>query len=173
VLRPADAEETAVAWRIALERLDGPTVIALTRQNLPVFVKEDPEWAWTMALGAYVVKNSSEGPETIVVASGSEVSLALKALELVDKAGSCSSIRLVSMPSREAFYAAPAPVREAIIPSTARVIVVEAGVSMGWERIAKPADILSIDRFGESGPGDEVAAHFGFTAERLAALIKG
>ena len=173
VLRPADAEETAVAWRIALERLDGPTVIALTRQNLPVFVKEDPEWAWTMALGAYVVKNSSEGPETVVVASGSEVSLALKALELVDKAGSCSSIRLVSMPSREAFYAAPAPVREAIIPSTARVIVVEAGVSMGWERIAKPADILSIDRFGESGPGDEVAAHFGFTAERLAALIKG
>ena len=172
VLRPADAEETAVAWRIALERKDGPTVLALTRQNLPVFAKDDPEWPFTMALGAYVAKNSAEAPDTVVVATGSELALAAEAIALAEKAGGCGAVRLVSMPSREAFYAAPAPVREAILPLGARVVVAEAGIAMGWERIAAPEDILSIERFGESGPGDEVARHLGFTAERLAALIR-
>ncbi len=172
LLRPADAEETAVAWRMAMERRDGPTVLCLSRQNLAVFEKDDPEWALTMALGAYVVRNSSSAPETVVVATGSEVGLALQALELVRKEGACDGVRVLSMPSRELFLAAPAPVREALIPAGARVIVAEAGVSMGWERLAKSEDILSIDRFGESGPGDEVAKHLGLTAERLAAMIK-
>ena len=155
-----------------MERKDGPTLIALTRQNLPVFAKDDPEWAWTMALGAYVVRNSAETPETVVLASGSEVSLALEALELVEKEGSCSAVRVVSVPCRESFYAAPAPVREAILPAGTRAVVVEAGIAMGWERVAKPEDILSIERFGESGPGDQVAAHLGLTARALADRIK-
>jgi transketolase len=173
VFRPADAEETAVAWRMAMERKDGPTVIALSRQNLPVFEKDDPDWAYTMGLGAYVARNSSSVPETVVVATGSEVALALAALEQVRKDGACDGVRVVSMPSRELFLSQPSPVREAIVPKSARVITVEAGISMGWEGLASsPADIVSIDSFGESGPGDDVARHFGLTVDRLAALIK-
>jgi len=158
---------------MAMDRRDGPTLLCLSRQNLAVFEKDDPEWAVTMRLGAYVVRNSSTIPETVVVATGSEVGLALEALELVRKDSACDGVRVVSMPSRELFLAQPEPVREALLPKGARVVVAEAGSSMGWERLAKHEDILSIDRFGESGPGDEVARHLGLTAERLAAMIKG
>jgi transketolase len=176
LLRPADAEETAVAWRQAMERRDGPTVLALTRQNLPVLAKDDPEWPYTMGLGAYVIRNSQAAPDIVVVATGSEVSLALAAVAKVegDTAAkqACGEIRVVSMPCRELFLSQPAPVRDAILPPGARVIVAEAGLSMGWERIASsPADILSIDRFGECGPGDEVAKHLGMTVDNLAKLI--
>jgi transketolase len=126
-----------------------------------------------MALGAYVARNSAEEPQTVVVASGSEVALALEAVALLEKEGACSDIRVVSMPCREAFLAAPAPVREAILPKGARVVVVEAGVAQGWERLARFEDILSLERFGESGPAEEVARHLGFTASGLAARIRG
>ena len=172
-LRPADAEETSVAWRLAMERRDGPTVLALSRQNLPIIRKDDPEWPYTMALGAYVARNSAEGPDTVVVATGSEVALALAAAESLDKAGACNAVRVVSMPCREAFFRAPAPVREALIPKGARVVVLEAGVAQGWERLAKIEDILSVEDFGVSGPAEEVAQHFGFTVEKVAALIRG
>ncbi len=180
VLRPADAQETVAAWKMAMEKKDGPVVIALTRQNLPVFAKADPDWQETMKLGAYVVQNPATEPDTVVVATGSEVSLALEAVALATSAAAAKgategaparSIRVVSMPSRETFYAAPAPVREAIVPKSARVVVAEAGIAMGWERIARPEDILSIDRFGESGPGDQVARHLGLTAQALADII--
>ena len=171
VLRPADAAETAVAWRIAMERKDGPTVLALSRQNLPVFEKDDPEWPYTMGLGAYVVRNTPEEPEIVVAASGSEVSLALAAVEKLGGKAGCTNVRVLSVPSRELFYAQPETVRRAMLGEKARVVAVEAGVAMGWERIAKAEDILSIERFGESGPGEEVAKHLGFTAEALAALI--
>ncbi len=178
VLRPADAEETAVAWRLAMERKDGPTVLALSRQNLPVLEKADPDWAYTMALGAYVVRNTSAAPETVVVATGSEVSLALAAIERIEGDAearkACGEIRLVSMPSRELFLAQPQAVRDAILPPGARVVVAEAGISMGWEGIAsRPSDILSIDRFGESGPGDDVARHLGVTVDHLVKIIRG
>ncbi len=172
-LRPADAEETSVAWRLAMERRDGPTVLALSRQNLPIIRKDDPEWPYTMALGAYVARNSAEGPDTVVVATGSEVALALAAAESLDKAGACNAVWVVSMPCREAFFRAPAPVREALIPKGARVVVLEAGVAQGWERLAKIEDILSVEDFGVSGPAEEVAQHFGFTVEKVAALIRG
>jgi transketolase len=173
VLRPADAEETAVAWRMAMERTDGPTVLALTRQNLPVFEKADPEWPMSMALGAYVVKNSEAAPDTVVVATGSEVSMALSAVEKLGGASACTGVRVVSMPSRELFLAQPKPIRDAILPPGSRVVAVEAGVAQGWEAVAKSEDILSIDRFGESGPGDDVAKHLGFTVDALVAKIKG
>ena len=178
VLRPADAEETAVAWRMAIERRDGPTVLALSRQNLPVMAKDDPEWPYTMALGAYVVRNTPSAPDVVVVATGSEVSLALAAADRIagdaEAKKACGEVRVVSMPSRELFLAQPAPVRDAILPPGARVVTVEAGIAMGWEAIASSrADILSIDRFGASGPGDEVAKHLGLTVDRLASLIRG
>jgi transketolase len=171
VLRPADAEETAVAWKMAMERTDGPTVLALSRQNLPVLEKADPEWALSMGLGAYVVRNTEAAPETVVVGTGSEVSMALAAADKLGKEASCGGIRVVSMPSRELFLAQPRPIRDAILPPGARVVAVEAGVAQGWEAIAKSEDILSIERFGESGPGDEVAKHLGFTVDALAAKI--
>ncbi len=171
VLRPADAEETAVAWRMAMDRSDGPTVIALSRQNLPVFEKADPEWALSMGLGAYVARQSEAAPDTVVVGSGSEVAMALAAVDKLGKDGACSGVSVVSMPSRELFYSQPKPIRDAILPPGARVVVAEAGVAQGWERVAKPEDILSIERFGESGPGDDVAKHLGFTVDALVAKI--
>ncbi|MCX7026038.1 MAG: transketolase [Spirochaetes bacterium] len=171
VLRPADAEETAVAWRQAMERTDGPTVLALSRQNLPVVVKDDPEWPYTMALGAYVVRNPKVAPDLVLAASGSEVSLALAAADLVSGKKPNLAIRIVSVPDRGTFYKAPAAVRDAILSPPAKIFVAEAGISMGWERIAPFENILSIERFGESGPGDKVAAALGFTAQAFADLI--
>ncbi|HSV55651.1 MAG TPA: transketolase [Magnetospirillaceae bacterium] len=167
VLRPADAEETAAAWGAALERLDGPTILVLSRQNLPVLAKDDPDWANTMALGAYVVRNSKGEPDVVVLASGSEVSLALAAADKVQWKG----VRVLSVPSLELFRAAPPALRRVLMPAGARVVVVEAGASWGWDSLAAPQDILSVDRFGASGPGDKVAAILGLTAEKLAALI--
>ncbi|MGB4586539.1 MAG: transketolase, partial [Rectinemataceae bacterium] len=171
VIRPADAEETAVAWRMAMERTDGPTALILTRQNLPVLEKDDPEWPYTMGLGAYVLRNTPKEPDIVLAASGSEVSLALKAADLVSAAKPGLGIRVVSVPDRNAFFKAPAPVRSAILSPPAGVFVAEAGIAMGWENIAPPEHILSVERFGESGPGDKVAAHLGFTAEAFAAKI--
>ncbi len=171
VLRPADAEETAVAWRLAMENTEGPTVLALSRQNLPVMAKDDPEWPYTMGLGAYVAHNSSTAPDATLVASGSEVSLALSAMEKIKAQRPELSIRVVSMPDRNAFFAAPEPVRDAILAPPAKVFVAEAGVAMGWERIAEPGRILSVERFGESGPGDQVAAHLGFSVDAFVAMV--
>ena len=171
VLRPADAEETAACWKMAMERTDGPTAILLSRQNLPVLAKADPDWASTMKVGAYIVKNATKDPDITLVGSGSEVSLAAKAAELVAAKRPELAINVVSVVDRSAFYAAPAPVRNAILGAPAKVFVAEAGVAMGWERIAAPENILSIERFGESGPGDKVAAHLGLTAEAFADKI--
>ena len=171
VIRPADAEETAVAWRMAMEKTDGPTVLVLSRQNLPVLAKDDPEWPYTMGLGAYVVRNTPKAPDITVLASGSEVSLAFSAAEIVGKKRPELSIRIVSVPDRGAFFRAPAPVQDAILSPPAKVFTAEAGIAMGWERVAPPDHIFSIERYGESGPGDKVAAHLGFTAEAFAAQI--
>ncbi len=170
LFRPGDAEETAVAWRLAMERRDGPTVLVLSRNNLPVLAKDDPDWRATMETGAYVVKNSAKAPSLVFVGTGSELSMAAEAAAIVQAKKPDLAIRVVSVPSRELFFAQPEPVRAAVLGAGARVMVAEAGVAMGWERIAKPEDILSIERFGESGPAAEVAKHLGFTAEKLAEM---
>jgi transketolase len=171
VQRPADAEETAVAWRLAMDRKDGPTVLALTRQNVPVVEKADPEWPSSMALGAYVARNPEGAPGTVIVATGSEVSMALAAADILGGKAGGKGIRVVSMPCREVFLAQPKPIRDAILPPGARVVVAEAAACQGWERIASSEDIFSIERFGESGTGPEVGKHLGFTAEALAKLV--
>ncbi len=169
VLRPADAEETSLAWLMAMEH-DGPTVLALTRQGLPVMAKADTNWQKTMRKGAYLVQESSNGkaPEVVIVATGSEVSMAIKAAEISGRAA-----RIVSMPSRELFQAQDATWKAELIPANLPVVTVEAGISQGWEGIAGDRGrIFAIDRFGESGPGDAVAKHLGFTAEALADVLK-
>ncbi|GHU97431.1 transketolase [Spirochaetia bacterium] len=166
VLRPGDPEETAEAWALALERQDGPTALALTRQNLTVYPKDDPDWRRTFKIGAYIAKKAAK-PDVVVIATGSEVGLALEAAAQI----SGKQIQVVSMVSRELFESQPKAVREAIVPPNVRVVTAEAGIKTGWERWAKPEDILSIDRFGESGPAAKVAEELGFTASALAALI--
>jgi transketolase len=167
VLRPADAEETAEAWAMAMEYTQGPSALALSRQNITVFPKADPDWKNTIRTGAYIVKQAeNDKTDTVIIATGSEVGLALEA---AGKAG--KSLRIVSMVSKELFESQPAAIRDAIVPPDARVIVCEAGVRNGWERWAKPEDILSIDRFGESGPADKAAAHLGMTVDALVKII--
>lgn len=173
VLRPADAEETAAAWKMAIERTDGPTAILLSRQNLPVVAKDDPDWEATMAVGAYVAKNCDTAPDVDLLASGSELSLALKAADIVKEAKPQLSVRVISVPDREAFFRAPAPVRDTILGAAPRIFVAEAGIGRGWEFVAPPENIFSIERFGESGPGGKVAEHLGFTAEKFAELVLG
>jgi transketolase len=171
VLRPADAEETAEAWAMAMERIDGPTVLALSRQNTVVFVKDDTGWKKTIRTGAYIVKKAQDPLDAahldaVLIATGSEVGLALEAAALSGK-----NVRVISMISRELFESQNEATRDSIVPPGVRAIVCEAGVRQGWEHWAKPEDILSIDCFGESGPGDKVAEHLGFTAKALAAMI--
>ncbi len=168
VLRPGDAQETAVAWQMALERRDGPTALALTRQDLEVYRKDDLDWKKNMRRGAYIVKDTQGVPDVIIVATGSEVGLALKAVPSI----SGKKVRIVSMISRELFLSQENSFREEILPSGCSIFVVEAGLSTGWEAIASsPRNILSINRFGESAPGAKLAEHLGFTAEKLVEMI--
>jgi transketolase len=167
VLRPADAEETAEAWAMAMERADGPSALALSRQNTVVFAKDDPDWKKNIRSGAYIAKKAAGSLDVVLVATGSEVGLALEAVTLSGK-----NVQVVSMISRELFESQSEAVINSIIPSGVRTIVCEAGVRQGWERWAKPEDILSIERFGESGPAAKVAEHLGFTAKILAEMIK-
>ena len=168
VLRPADAEETAMAWKMALERTDGPTALALTRQDLTVLPRPSDEWRSMIARGACVVRESQGTPRLVVVATGSEVELAVKAVEKLADPG----IRVVSMISRELFQKQDEGFKQSLLPRGARRLVIEAGVSSGWEGIAgEGGKILAIDRFGESGPAKDVARHFGFTEENVMAEI--
>ncbi|MDR1398398.1 MAG: transketolase [Treponema sp.] len=168
VLRPADAEEATEAWIMAMERLDGPTILALSRQTITVFAKEDPDWRNTIRTGAYIVRKATEKPDVVVIATGSEVGIALEAANRVpDK-----QVRVVSMISRDLFDAQPNAIQEMIVPPGIRVITCEAGVKTGWERWAKPEDILSLDRFGESGPAAKVGEYLGISADALVKLIK-
>ncbi|MDR1073585.1 MAG: transketolase [Treponema sp.] len=174
VLRPADAEETAVAWEMALENSAGPTALALSRQNIAVFEKADPDWRNTIRTGAYIVKKV-DNPTVVVIATGSEVGLALDAAKKVEEKSE-KKVQVVSMISRELFESQPKAIQDAIIPGgqcecgCVKIVVAEAGVRSGWERWTAAKNIFSIDRFGESGPAEKVAAHFGFTVDALAAL---
>lgn len=168
VLRPGDAEETVAAWHIAMESKDHPVVLALTRQNVPVYEKEDKNWKETIKKGAYVVKNGGENPDVTIVATGSEVNMALDAAKKV----SGKTVRVVSVLDKNLFESDEKFMNE-ILGGAKRVIVAEAGCRCGWEGIATGRkDLFTIDRFGESGPGKNVAQALGFTADKLAELIE-
>ncbi len=167
VLRPADGEETVEAWKMAVENITGPTVLALTRQNLTVFAKDDSDWKSTIRKGAYIAADCSGKPDVVVVATGSEVNLAMDAAQASDK-----NVRVVSMVSRETFQSQDLTFRNNLIPTGIKTIVVEAGVRSGWEGIASSAeDILAIDTFGISAPAAELKKHFGLTVENLVKMI--
>jgi transketolase len=169
LLRPGDAQETAEAWKMAIERTNGPTALALTRQGLTVYVKADTHWQKTVRKGAYIVQETDGPPDVVVAATGSEVTLALEASKRVKG----RKVRVVSIMCRELFLSQDEAFQKSILPSGVPVVVAEAGTGFGWEGIAgKPAHILSVNRFGESGPAAKVAEHFGFTPENLAHIIE-
>jgi len=166
VLRPADALETELAWQMAIGRTDGPVVLGLTRQDLLVFDRPSG-WRDDAARGAYVVRSGGQHPSAVVVATGSEVTLALEAAQAVGE-----TIRVVSMFCREIFVEQDEAFQHRIIPPGIRVVVAEAGVSSGWEGVAGGrSNVFGLDRFGLSGKADEVAEHLGLTAKRLAAKL--
>ena len=176
VVRPADANETAAAWRVAVERREGPTALVLSRQNLAVLAGTAELAAAGVAAGAYVLAGGGDDPAVVLIASGSEVALVAAAREALAARGVAA--RAVSMPSWELFAAEPAAVREAVLPAGVPRLAVEAGVSMGWCRwVGEGGEVLGLDRFGASAPGAVVSEQLGFTVEavvaRALALIEG
>lgn len=162
VIRPADATETAAAWRLALEELDGPVALALTRQAVSVLDRERYPAASELRRGAYVLSDR-DAPTAVLVATGSEVELALDAQRLFDERD--LNVRVISMPSWELFERQEQAYRDHVLPPDLPKLSVEAGVSQGWERYVDRS--VAIDRFGASAPGGEVLAHYGFTVENV------
>jgi transketolase len=173
VIRPADANETVFAWRAAMERTDGPTLLALTRQNLPVFDRNETAPADGVLKGAYVLsREKGERPDVILMATGSEVRLVHEAQKTLAEEG--IDARVVSMPSWEIFRQQPAEYRCQVLPPdiTAR-LAVEAGASQGWrEWVEDRGEIIALDRFGASAPADELFRRFGFTVENVVAKTR-
>jgi transketolase len=180
VIRPADAPETAMAWRLALERGNGPTALVLTRQKLPVLDRAPTgplANADGLLKGGYILAEAERSglatpPDVVLVGTGSEVHLCLAARELLAAEGIAA--RVVSMPSPGLFGTQPANYREAVLPAAVRArVVVEAGATRGWEGVAGPCGrVLGIDHFGASAPGGEVMRQFGFTPENVAELAR-
>ena len=166
VLRPADAQETEAAWRMILRRGTGPVALALTRQDVEILHKDDSDWHRTIEKGAYVVKKERSEPDLVIVATGSEVGLAVEA------AAGDPSTRVVSMLSREIFSRQSDEFRNTILPPGTKRLVIEAAVSSGWEGLLDGRGrIVGIDRFGESGSYQDVTDHLGFTAESIRRVI--
>ena len=168
VFRPADANETAAAWRYALERRDGPTALVLSRQGLPVLDRARVPDGADAARGAYILSESDGAPQVLLLASGAEVHPTLDAQQMLGDEG--IRARVVSMPSWEAFAGEDEIYREQVLPSAVRArVAVEAQSSLGWERWAGGRGIiLGVDRFGASAPGPRTLKEYGFTAERIA-----
>ncbi len=171
VIRPADATETAAAWRFALQHGDGPVALILSRQNLPVIDRKGLPPADLLAKGAYRLCPVDGEVQALLIASGSEVALAQQAREILAGRGVAAGV--VSMPSWELFERMPADYRERVLPpAPAARVAVEAGVCQGWHRyVGRSGAVVSIEGFGASAPGDTVLANFGFTAERVAAAV--
>jgi transketolase len=166
VIRPADARETVAAWGVALER-EGPTVLVLSRQNLPLLSGSVPDG---VSRGAYIVSEAAAGHamDMILIATGSEVHPALAAQQILRDEG--INARVVSMPSWELFAAQPAEWREHVLPSGVKNrLAIEAASSFGWGRwTGDESAVVGINHYGASAPGDRLLTEFGFTAERIA-----
>lgn len=172
VFRPADATETVEAWRVAMERTDGPVVLALSRQKLPVIDRARYAPAAGTRRGGYVLYDSPGGPETILIATGSEVNVALEAAERLGR--DQIRARVVSLPSWELFEAQDAAYRESVLPAAVRArVTIEAASSMGWQRYATDrGEMIALDRFGASAPGDTLFVNFGFTPDKVVEAAK-
>ena len=167
VWRPCDVVETAVSWKAAIERREGPTCLIFSRQGLPHQTRT-PEQIASISRGAYVLVDCDGTPDGIIIATGSEVGVAVKAAELLTEQG--KKVRVVSMPSTDVFDGQDEAYKESVLPSavTARVAV-EAGVTDYWLKyVGLNGKVVGVDTFGESAPGGEVMKYFGLTAENVA-----
>jgi transketolase len=170
VVRPADANETAYAWKTVLEHTDRPAALALTRQNLPVFEGTSAEG---VARGGYVLSEASTGsPAVVLIATGSEVELAVGARDLLEGQG--IPTRVVSMPCVEWFQGQDSAYRQTVLPPAVKArVAVEAGVSLGWrEYVGEAGEVVGLEHFGASAPYKTLYEQFGLTAERVAAAAK-
>jgi transketolase len=173
VIRPGDANETAVAWRLALETRDRPVLIVLSRQAVPTLDRSRYAPADGLRRGAYVLSDSGKSePALILIASGSEVGLIVTAAERLQSQG--VAVRCVSMPSWELFDALPQIERDAVLPPSVKArLAVEAGVAQGWHRYVGPAgDVVSVERFGASAPADVLLREYGFSVDNVCARAK-
>ena len=173
VIRPADANETAAAWKMAMERTAGPTAIALTRQNVPVLPPEEVSREGNVFRGAYILKEGGNGdPAVILLASGSEVHVALEAAKLLEAEGVSS--RVVSFPCWERFEEQPEAYRRLVLPPSVRARVsVEAAATFGWERyVGDGGACVGINRFGVSAPNARIFRELGISPENVAARAK-
>ncbi len=173
VIRPADANETAEAWRVAINRKHGPTLIALTRQAVPTYDRNICAKSRQLEKGAYVLADLGKGePEMILMASGSEVSLVMAAGQRLADEG--VSVRVVSFPSWELFNATTAEYRDSVLPAAMKKrLAVEMGVSQGWEKwVGDEGLIISLDTFGASAPYKQLMEQFGFTSENIYSIAK-
>ena len=170
VWRPADATETAEAWKAALRRADGPTALVLTRQDLPTLDRTVFASADGLHRGGYVLRDTASGPDVVLVATGSEVPLAIDAADALAADGIAA--RVVSMPSVEVFLDQPPTWRDAVLPPGIPHVSIEAGRTWGWERVlgARRASV-GIDRFGASAPAEVLAEKFGFTVDGVKAAV--
>jgi transketolase len=173
VWRPSDTVESIVAWAAAVERRDGPTSLLFTRQNVP-FQNRDPEAIANIRRGGYVIADAAH-PRALIIATGSEVPLALGAKAKLAEDG--IGVRVVSMPCTSVFDRQDAAYREAVLPAGPPRVAVEAGVTDYWRKYVGAVDsphgaVVGIDRFGESAPGPELFRFFGFTVDNVVAAVK-
>jgi transketolase len=168
VWRPADASETAIAWVAAIERRDGPTILALSRQNLPTVSAGVP--ADVIRRGAYILADCA-APQALLIATGSEVRLALDAGQALAAQG--IGVRVISMPCAEVFDRQDRSYRETILPRALPRLAIEAGVSSFWYRyVGLDGAVIGIDRFGASAPADQLFDFFGFTVTNVVKTVR-
>lgn len=168
VWRPCDAAETAVAWKLAIERRDGPSALLLSRQNLP-HQPRTPEQSATVSRGGYILQDCQGTPELILLATGSEVELAMAAAGKLAEAG--KQVRVVSLPCLELFEAQDENYRQGVLPDAVEArIAIEAGRTDGWYKyVGRRGKVIGLDRFGESAPAEQLFPLFGFTVEKVLA----
>lgn len=171
VWRPCDAVETAVAWRASIERGTGPSSLALSRQNLPHQAR-DQETLSHIARGGYILRDCRDEPQVILIATGSEVELAMQAADVLSKEE--VRVRVVSMPSTDVFDSQDVAYRESVLPpKVKRRVAIEAGVSAGWLKyVGLDGCVVGLDRFGESAPAEVAFEYFGFNVENITAKVR-
>jgi transketolase len=167
VWRPCDAVESAVSWQQAVERKDGPSCLIFSRQGLPHQERTDAQIA-DIAKGGYILKDCDGTPDAVIIATGSEVALAAGAWNVITATG--KKVRLVSMPSVDAFESQHEDYRTAVLGNDIPTVAVEAAVTAGWYKYADV--VVGIDRFGESAPADQLFKEFGFTVENVVEAVE-
>jgi transketolase len=172
VARPADGLETAAAWALALERRDGPTLMALTRQSLPALERPADFDPADLRRGGYVLRESAEPGAPTLIATGSEVALAVAAAQRLADSG--VEVRVVSLYAPQLFLAQDRAMRDRVLPPSSRRASIEAGATDYWYRfIGEGGLAIGIDRFGASAPLAQIQEHFGFTPEKVAERVRG